>query len=179
MTTKQSGREPVSREAQVKKILAEIDEVKRECEKKGMKCVVLDEEQLRRKLARAKSPMIVGQSWSDGGPGGSVTYSVYVKNPDPSAWGWVFAYVFVGPANIVTSPGEALAVADARFPRLTQPAFPGQSIAANETARLDFAIQIPTGIQAGNYQGNAFVYQADWHDVGDYLDRGTFVFKVT
>jgi hypothetical protein len=176
---KQSGQR-VDREELVRKILAEIEQHKKEFERKGMQYVVLDEEQLRKKLSRSRSPMIVSQGWSGSAPqGGMLTYSVQIRNPDPGPWVWVFGHVFVGAANMIVSPGEALATVDGRFPRLTQPAFPGLTIAPNETAKLDFSIPIPTGMQPSNYQGNVFLYQADWHDVGEYLDRGTFVFGVT
>jgi hypothetical protein len=163
----------------VKTILKEIEIQAKEFEKKGMSYVALDEEQLRKKLARAKSPMIVSQGWGNAAQGGTVNYTVNIRNPDPGPWVWLFAHVFVGPANMILDPGQALAVADPRFPRLTLPAFAGMSLAVNETKALTFPVAIPTGIQPSNYQGNTFLYQADWHDVGDYLDRGTFVFQVT
>jgi hypothetical protein len=179
MQQKKSGKEIANKEQLVRDILKEVEAQAKEFDRKGMTYVALDEEQVRRKLARAKSPMIVSQGWSGAAPGGTVNYSVNIRNPDPGPWVWVFAHVFVGPANMIVDPGQALAVADARFPRLTQPAFAGLSLAVNETKQLNFALPIPAGITPTSYQGNTFVYQADWHDVGDYLDRGTFVFQVT
>lgn len=177
---KQSGKDSSVLNEQVKRILRDIDLQKETFKKKGMNFTALNEEQLRRKLSRAHSPMIIGQGW--GGtvpPGGTLTYNVSIHNPDPAGWVWLFGHVFFGPANMIPSIGEALEVADPRFPRLTQPGFDGLRIATNDTATMTYSIPIPTGIQPTNYQGNIFLYQADWHDVGDYLDRGTFVFTVT
>lgn len=177
---KQSGKDVSKRADQIKKILHEIEDQKKMFEKKGMSFTGLDEEQLRAKLGRARSPMIVAQGWSGSvAPGGTLNYSVSIRNPDPAAWVWLFGHVFVGPANMVPSIGEGLDAIDSRFARLTLPAFPGLSLAANESTSLSYSIPIPTGIAATNYQGNTFLYQADWHDAGDYLDRSTFVFGVT
>lgn len=177
---KHSGKDVSRRDEQVKKILQEIGEHKKAAEKKGGHAFTgLDEDQIRRKLSRAKSPMIIFQTWSGSvSAGGTVSYSVGINNPDPSDWVWVFGHVFVGPANMIASVGEALDAVDTRFARLTAPGFPGQTIAANATVTLTYSLPVPTGIPSTNYQGNTFVYQADWHDVGDYLDRGTFVFGV-
>lgn len=176
---KQSGKDPAARNEQLKRILHDIDRHKEVFQKKGMNFTTPDEEQVRRKLNRAHSPMIVFQGWGGATtPGGTLTYNVGIHNPDPAGWVWLFGHVFVGPANMIPPIGEALETADPRFPHLTQPAFPGLSIATNETATLSYSIPIPTGIQSTNYQGNVFLYQADWHDVGEYLDRGTFIFAV-
>jgi hypothetical protein len=175
---KQSGKDPAALNTQVKRILQDVERQKEAFEKKGMSFTMVDEELLRRKLARARSPMIVSQGWGATTPGGTLTYNVGIHNPDPAGWVWLFGHVFVGPANMIPSIGEALGAADSRFPHLTQPKFPGLSIATNETTTLTYSIPIPTGIQPTCYQGNVFLYQADWHDVGDYLDRGTFVFAV-
>lgn len=174
----QSGKDPSALNTQVKRILQDLERQKEMFEKKGLSFTMLDEEHLRRKLGRARSPMIVWQSWNNTTAGGSLTYNVGIHNPDPGGWIWLFGHVFVGPANMIASIGEALGAADPRFPRLTQPAFSGLNIASNETATLTYSLSVPAGIQSSNYQGNMFLYQADWHDVGDYLDRGTFVFAV-
>jgi hypothetical protein len=176
---KQSGKDLSKRAEQIKKILNEIEEQKKAADKKGMNFTGLDEEQLRRKMSRTRSPMIVAQGWNNGSPGGAVNYTVYINNPDPAGWVWLFGHVFIGPANMVPSIGEALEAVDPRFARLTLPAFPGLSVAPTDTTSLTYSVPIPAGIQHTNYQGNTFLYQADWHDVGEYLDRSTFVFAVS
>jgi hypothetical protein len=103
---------------------------------------------------------------------------VTIHNPDPGGWIWLFAHVFVGPANPITVVGEALRAVDTRFPRLTLPNFPGLSIGPSESHSLTYSVSVPGSIEPSNYQGNTFLYQADWHDVGSYFDRSTFVFKV-
>jgi hypothetical protein len=174
------GKDSSKREAQVKKLLGELESHKKSFEKRGLSYTVLEEDQLRAKLARAKSPMIIGQGWSGSVSAGSpLNYDVIVHNPDPGAWIWLFAHVFVGFANPVASLGEAAGAVDTRFPRLTQPEFAGLTLAANESQTLSYSLSVPGGIEPSNYQGNTFLYQADWHDVGTYFDRGTFIFKVT
>ena len=79
---------------------------------------------------------------------------------------------------MVPDVGEALATVDSRFPRLTLPEFAGLRIAPGATESLSFSIPVPANIETSNYLGNSFLFLADWHDVGDYLDRGVFVFEV-
>ena len=173
------GKDLKKHDAQVKKLLDEIEAQKKHFEKKGMVYTALDEEQVRAKLNRVNSPMIVAQGWGSTVPAGSqLSYTVSIHNPDPGGWVWLFAHVFVGPANPISSPGEALVAIDSRFPRLTQPEFSGLSLAGNESKSLTFSLAVPGSIEPSNYQGNTFLYQANWHDVGTYFDRSTFVFKV-
>lgn len=177
---KQSGKDVSKRDEQIKRILHEQEQQRDAFKKKGMQFTALDEEQLRAKLARARSPMIVSQGWSGSAPaGGSLSYTVNIHNPDPAGWVWLFGHVFVGPANMIADVGEALDAIDDRFARLTLPDFPGLSLGPNEMAALTYSVGVPAGTPLTNYQGNTFLYQADWHDTGVYLDRGTFVFAVS
>ena len=137
------------------------------------------EKELARKLTRARSPMIVFQGWSGStSPGGSITYTVGIYNPDPTTQFSLYAHVFVGPANPVSNTGLALGEVDPRFPRLTMPDFFGLSIASGATETLQFTIGVPSNIEKSNYLGNAFLFRASYHDVGLYLDRGVFPFEV-
>ena len=124
--------------------------------------------------------MIVFQGWTGSvSPGGSLSYNVGIRNPDPIRHVWVFAHVFIGLANIVPDVGTAVAAVDSRFPRLTLPKFSGLTIEPGATQTLSFSIPIPTGIEPSNYLGNTFVFRSNWHDVGEYFDRSIFVFEVT
>lgn len=137
-----------------------------------------DDDQLIEKLRRAQSPMIIWQGWSGQAPaGGTITYTVGIYNPDPIHRSSLYAHVFVGPANLVANTGEALATADSRFGNLTEPPFFGFSLAPGASTSLTFALKIPA-VAPSNYLGNTFLFQADYHDVGTYLDRGCFPFKV-
>ncbi len=125
------------------------------------------------------TPMIVWQGWSSfASAGGIIDYSFGVLNPSTTDEIWLFAHAFVGPANFIADPGAAVQAVDPRFSRLTQPAFPGLQIAPGATASLSFQMQIPLGMEPSNYLGNTFLFRADWHDVGAYLDRGCWPFGV-
>jgi hypothetical protein len=65
------------------------------------------------------------------------------------------------------------------IPHLTQPAFPGLTLAAGASATLSFALNVPTAVEKTNYLGNSCLMLFNWHDVGAYLDRGIFVFAVS
>jgi hypothetical protein len=167
-------------EDQAKSVLDEIDKERKRAKREGLNFTAPSERQLKRKLGRHNSPMIVFQSWSGlVAPGGTVNYNVGINNPDPVTVFWLFVHVFVGAANAVRNIGDALATVDSRFPRLTLPDFAGLSIASGVTTSLSFPLSVPGGVQATNYMGNSFLFRADWHDVGTYFDRGVFVFKVT
>lgn len=163
----------------LEKIRRDIEKARKELERKGRHFTAVTDAQLRAKLRKAKSPMIVYQVWDgSAAPGGQLHYSVGISNPDPTRAIWLFVHLFVGPGNIVPDAGEALASIDERFPRLTQPAFDGLAIDPGVTARLDFVLPIPAGIEPTNYLGNSFLFGSVWHDTGQYIDRSIFVFEI-
>jgi len=100
-------------------------------------------------------------------------------NPGPDDAVWLFGHVFVGAANVAPEVGDALAVVDPGFPRLTAPAFPGLTVKAGSTETLQFALTIPPAAEMTNYMGNLVLYRATWHDPAAYLDRSLFVFAVS
>jgi hypothetical protein len=161
-----------------KRLLNEIDRQRQEAERQGLNFTAPTAEQLKKKLASTESPMIVSQSWDVVAPGGTFTYGVEVNNPDPVRWHSLYVHVFVGLANLVRNVGDAISAVDPRFPRLTLPRFGGLSLAPEATQSVRFSITVPTSIEESNYLGNAILFQGDYHDVGSYLDRGLFVFKV-
>jgi len=160
-------------------LLDEIDRRRQEAERQSLNFTAPTAEQLRKKLASAESPMIVFQSWGGAAPGGTVNYTVGINNPDPVQWFWLFVHVFVGPANVAPDVGDAVSAVDPRFPRLTLPRFAGLTLGPGATQSLNFSLAVPAGAQPSNYLGNAILFQATWHDLGKYLDRGLFVFDVT
>jgi hypothetical protein len=163
----------------IKKILAEIEKQKKEV-KKGDNYTAPTEEQLKQKLERVNSPYIYFQSWGPAAPGGTINYNVGITNPDPVQQIWMFAHVFVGSGNVVSSSGDFLLNVDPRFPRLTQPNFAGLTLAAGASSTLSFAIKIPASVEhPTNYLGNTALLQFNWHDVGTYLDRSVFVMQIT
>ncbi|MBK8262461.1 MAG: hypothetical protein IPK80_14155 [Nannocystis sp.] len=167
------------------KLVSSIQRAKSTADAKKLRFTGLSEAQLNARLNApalrslgAAPPMIVWQSWSSiTTPGGSISYNVGIHNPAGEQV-WLFAHVFVGPANFVADPGAAVQAVDARFPRLTEPAFDGLRIPAGGDASLSFQVDVPANVQQSNYLGNTFLFRADWHDVGVYLDRGVFIFGV-
>ena len=170
--------EKKSVEAKAKRILVEIERRRKEAEEKRLNFTAVTEEQIYKKLTKKGSPIIVSQSWGHAQPGGTIVYTVGINNPDPYKQIWLFGHVFIGPGNMVTEVGDALCTVDTRFPRLTLPKFAGLKIDPDTTEYLSFSINIPVGIESTNYMGNCFLFKATWHDIGEYLDRGLFVFKV-
>jgi hypothetical protein len=162
---------------QTKRIQEAIEKHKRENKEEHFTSITPEE--IVHKLKRVKSPMIVSQSWGSAPPGGTVNYGVGIYNPDPTVAIWLFAHVWVGSGNADPTVGTFLLNVDPRFPRLTQPAPTGLTLASNASATLNFALQVPTTAEETNYIGNSCLMRVNWHDVGEYLDRGVFVFTVT
>src|SRR5207248_2699976 len=76
---------------QLKTILEEIEKHRKEAESKKLSFTAPTEEQLRKKLRKTKSPMIVYQLWTGSAPaGGQINYEVGIHNPDPTPWIWLF-----------------------------------------------------------------------------------------
>jgi|tagenome__1003787_1003787.scaffolds.fasta_scaffold20392833_1 hypothetical protein len=161
-------------------MLEELERRSEQARDEGLNFTAMTEEQLVAKLGKARSPMIISQSWSGGTTSpGALSYSLGIFNPDPDQRIWLFVHVFVGPANVAPDVGDALQAVDVRFPRLTEPAFSGFSIDAGATNSLSFSLDVPAGVQPSNYLGNAFLFAATWHDPAEYLDRSLFVFSVS
>ncbi len=136
-------------------------------------------EEIVKKFTRVNSPMIVSQSWGGTTPGGTVNYNVGIYNPDPTTAIWLFVHVWVGSGNVDPVPGTFLLNADTRFPRLTQPAPLGFSLAAGASTTLSFSLKVPAAVEKTGYIGNSCLMRFNWHDTGTYLDRGVFVFAVS
>jgi hypothetical protein len=171
------------------KVLPEIDVQRKKAEDAKLRFTSLNEQQLTARLLPRSAPamphpmvtaMIVWQSWTGTtSPGGSITYSFGVYNPLPGPQSWLFAHAFIGPANFIHQPGIAVQSIDTRFPRLSEPGFPGLDVGPGATATLHFEMRIPTAIEPSNYLGNTFLFRADWHDVGAHVDRGCWPFAVS
>ena len=75
--------------------------------------------------------------------------------------------------------GTFLLNVDTRFPRLTEPKFPGAGLISSSFHLISFAQKVPTGVQKTNYPLNACLMKFNFGDVGVYLDRGVWPFTVT
>jgi hypothetical protein len=167
--------------AEVKKHTArilELTEQLKKNKKKDENITTITAEEIAEKFKRINSPMIVGQGWGSAPAGGTVSYSVTIYNPDPTTAIWTFAHVWVGSGNVDPVIGTFLLNVDPRFPRLTQPDFAGMSIPSGGSVTQSFQIKIPAAIEKTNYLGNTCLMQFNWHDIGKYLDRSVFVFKI-
>jgi hypothetical protein len=154
-----------------------IEEQKREYKSEHFTSVTPEE--IEEKLKRSMSPMIVSQGWNSTTPGGTVNYNLGIYNPDPTMVIWMFAHVWVGSGNIDPIVGTFLLNVDTRFPRLTQPKFTGLSLDPHDSGTLKFALKVPCTVEKTNYIGNSCLMRFNWHDVGNYFDRGVFVFAVS
>jgi hypothetical protein len=162
-----------------RRIMAGNEFLEQEARARGDRFESLDEENLIRKLTAetTNSPFFNSQSWSSGPPGGTITYTANIFNPDPVNYSgfWLFGYLFFGPANFIQSNDTALLSVDDRFPRYMQ----RLGVAANASASASFTVDIPAGITPGIYLGNCFLVQRDSFDVGNYFDRAAFDMTVT
>ena len=68
---------------------------------------------------------------------------------------------------------------DKRFQNLTEPPAFGLTINPSAAAFLNFAVQVPDGIEPSNYIGNAFLFRDPLFGVSDVLSRADFIFQVT
>jgi hypothetical protein len=171
---------PAKIKEQIKKIQEDIEKAKIRYRDRNFTEVT--PEDLKRKLKRAKSPTIIYQSWSSSAPkGGTIDFVVGIRNPDPIEARRLFAHVWVGSGAPDPVTSTFLLNVDTRFPRLTQPDFPGASIPASSTLELNFALHVPSGqvVQESNYFGHTYLIKAHWFDPSDFLDRGLWVFAVT
>lgn len=167
-------------EAQIQEHIASVEKLieKQRSAAKGENFTAITREQLEKKFERINSPYIYFQSWGNTVPGGALTYSIGVANPDPFQAVWLFAHTWVGSGNVDPVVGTYLSNVDGRFPRLTEPKFAGLQLAAGASAVLSFSIKVPAGIEKSNYLGNTCLMRVNWHDLGLELDRSTYVFNV-
>ena len=168
---------PAQVKVQIKRVQEAVERFKRDHKAEHM--TFMSANDVVRKLKRVNSPMIVFQSWNSAAPGGTVHYSLGIYNPDPTQAIWMFAHVWFGSGNVDPVTGTFLANVDERFPRLTQPAFDGLSLAPGASATLSFSIKVPASAEKTNYLANSCLMQFNWHDIGTYLDRSVFVVPVT
>ncbi len=161
----------------VKRIQQQI-EAHRKTIKKGQRFVALTDEQIKAKLKRVNSPMIVGEGWtSEAARGAEISYSVNISNPDAVTQSDLFVHLFVGTGNVATNPDLHLLNVDPRFSRLMKPAN-GLTLAPGASQTIDFRLKMPS-IARSSYEGSAVLVQLDFLGSGIFLDRAAFVFRIT
>jgi hypothetical protein len=110
---------------------------------------------------------------------GTLRVEVYIDNPDPVPQGFLYAHFFVGPANLVVDPVQALSFVDARFPRATEPQFAGLFMDPFTSTGVVFELPISGRIEESHYLGNVFLIQQSPFTVpGEVVDRTAIVFKL-
>jgi hypothetical protein len=164
----------------VRSLLEWIERRRVEAREKDWNFVAPKATQLIERLQRGNTPCFIGLQWSGStGSPGTMQLSVDGFNPDPVAWSSLYVHVFTGPANLAGDVAPALALVDARFPRLTEPETFGLYMDPGDSATLDFDIAVPAKIEPSNYLGNCFLPQVDaFAGAGDTLHRNVFVFEV-
>jgi hypothetical protein len=168
--------------AQIKKEVAKIEaaiEAHKRQVAESEHFIAMTAEEIEKKLKRVNSPMITSQGWNNTTSGGTVNYSLGIHNPDPTTASSLYAHVWVGSGNVDASTGTFLLNVDQRFPRLTQPAAFGLTLAAGASATLSFALKVPAAAEKSSYLGNSCLMRLGSFDVGTFLDRSAFVFAVT
>ena len=167
----------------IKNIQTEIEKQKKAL-KKDRIFVAITPEQTEEKLKRVNSPMITTIEWNNTRQGGIVNVEVTVYNPDPTTSYRLFLHAWVGSGNIDPNVGTFLLNADARFPRFTIGAPSGFSVAPRVMRTLEIPYRLPVdlmpfGIDTMGFLGNICLMHVHGLDVGTYLDRGAFPFRLT
>jgi len=135
--------------------------------------------------------MLGGFGWTmSAPPGGIIDGRVSVDFPDPAAvaaQSHIYVHVWVGSGNIDPQLGTFLMNVDQRFARLTQPRLPGLRPGVSQVPELPvfadrsllaFRLPVPFEVEESTYLANICLMKRGTFDVGEYLGRGSFEFRV-
>jgi hypothetical protein len=151
---------------QIKKIQQALEKEKSRYRDQNLTVIEVKPEDFERKLKRMKSPFIIGQAFTGSAPaGGTINLHVGIWNPDPIPVNLLFVHVWVGSGNVDPVVGTFLLKVDTRFPRLTEPKFPGAGLISSSFHLISFALKVPTGVQKTNYPLNACLMKFNFGDV--------------
>jgi len=161
----------------IKKIQDAIEKSK--LEKKFEHFKALTQQEIEKKLRRVDSPMIVSQAWNDSKPGGTMPFWIGLFNPDPTDAERLYLHMWVGPGGVDPELSIFLSNVDTRFPRLTQPKFPGLTLASmtdgEPESELSFNLNVPSNIEKSTYFANCCLLQGQSGSFTyKFLDRSTF-----
>ena len=160
-------------------LLKKVEFLRQEASERHERFEALTMEQLLSKLVgqTSNSPFFFAQSWGSASPGGSTTYTAYVRNPDPNGYSGfsLFGYLLFGPANFIGNLDLALNSVDQRFPYYYQ----RSGVAAGSDTSMTFTIDVPAGLRPGIYIGNCFLVLRNSFDVGSHFDRASFDLTVS
>jgi hypothetical protein len=165
--------------AEVERRLEEIAQLREQAQGQGLAFSAPSEEQLTKKVRgeTGNSPYIYSQSWTGAASGGSPGYyALWAANPDPVGHYSVFATIFFGLANFLSDLGAGIGARDTRWPYISSE---GVALPSGGTINPRFTYTTPVGLSAGTYLGNAVLWRGDYHDIGQYFDRGLFPVRLT
>ncbi len=137
------------------------------------------------KKTKAKDPFLSGFGWTkETPPGGRIDLRLFIGNAGVAN---IYVHVWVGSGNIDPVVGTFLTNVDPRFPRLTEPSFPGLAEFPGVphpfplppgAKRLDFSLAVPASVEESIYLGNICLMQLEGFTVGRHVARAVFPFAV-
>lgn len=164
-------------ERHVKTVEAAVEKARREHTGENFAGISADE--VRATLTKTESPFISFVGWSSVAPGGTISITVGVFNPDPPPnVTALYLHIFVGPTSAVTDVSEYFLNIDPRFPHLMQPGAPGFSLASGASTAFTFSFTAPASVQKTNYTANAALVRSPVFSPGSLLARATFALTV-
>jgi hypothetical protein len=168
-------------EAEVRREVAQLKEeieiLRQLAREQGLGFSSLNEEQLFKKVRgqTSKSPFSYSQGWTSATfPGNTANFTLYVRNPDPTAYYPVFVTIFFGLGSFFGAD-QAWIGRDKRWPEFSSDR---TNLAANSNQTFSFSYTLPTGLPRGTYLGNSVLWQGDWHGAGVAFERSMFDVKV-
>jgi len=100
----------------------------------------------------ANNPWLSGLGWDDRTtPGGTVKIQVSIDNPRTVQVSNLYVHVWIGSGIGDPSGDTFVPNVDTRFPRLTEPHFPGLYVDAQSDASLHFNMEIPVTVERTHY----------------------------
>jgi hypothetical protein len=163
----------------IEQIMNEIEMLEKSFRARNLSFSSLSREQVEKKVRRqtSRSPFIYSQGWTSAtSPGSSASYQVFISNPDPNGYYPVFASIFFGIANFLEEGDFGSCAArgnfnnDTGWPYMSSPPL---GLASGATANHNFIYQTPNA-PLTTYIGNCVVWVGQFHDKGEYFDRGLF-----
>ncbi|HEX6715125.1 MAG TPA: hypothetical protein VF066_17170 [Thermoleophilaceae bacterium] len=166
--------------AELEQRLQEIDLLKEQAQRQGLAFAAPTKEQLEKKIrggGPANSPYLYGSTWNSGVLlGTSVSYQVWIANPDPTYYGALFVTLFFGLGNFFDNIADAVIARDTRWPYLSSREF---SLVSGGTTTQAFSFATPTTVPRSTYLGNAVLWRPEFLDKGSYFDRAFFHITLT
>jgi hypothetical protein len=118
---------------------------------KGMHFTSATREEIESKIG-ANDPWLSGLGFDDRTtPGGTVNIQVFIDNPGLAAALNLYVHVWIGSGIADPSGDTFVPNVDTRFPRLTEPHFPGLFVNAQSDASLYFKMEIPATVERTHY----------------------------